>query len=124
MSKQPPKASTRAPATSWPMPTRTAEANTTSIPVTVTRLGVTGRRAKLAASRWALRLTQAWNRLVNTSLLLCLSLPAPGLLINLEDLAGHLAPGVTLSLGQAPPAQPRAQLGIAGQPFQGHGQLG
>ncbi len=66
MSKVPLSASTMPAASRYPNPASAPAPKVNSIPATVTWLGVTGRRASAAASRWALRLTQAWNRLVNT----------------------------------------------------------
>src|SRR5438105_15464382 len=102
MSNVPANASTSAAQRRRPKPTRRADPKVTIMPATVTMLGVTGRAASSLASRWALRLTHAWNRVVNTRLDLLAGAerrPYPRLLIHLDDLSGDHPPSVLLGLG-------------------------
>src|SRR5437660_896007 len=115
MSNVPLTASTRPAVRRCPRPAAAAAANVSSVPATVTWLGVIGSRPRSRASRCALRLTHAWKRVVNTRLhLLCAGRPAglpdaPRLLIDVDHLRRDDAPGVALGLRQPRLAQPPPQ---------------
>src|SRR5438552_14928923 len=113
MSKVPLKASTMPAASRYPKPASAPAANVTSIPATVTWLGVTGRRATAAASRSALRRTQAWNLLVNIFDSRTRDLASAA--VDVYDAGGDLAPGVAASFGQPAGSQSRAQVAVAGE---------
>src|SRR5947209_5166954 len=92
------------------------------MPATVTWLGVTGRRATAAASRSALRRTQAWNLLVNIFDSRTRDLASAA--VDVDDAGGDLAPGVAASLGQPAGSQSRAQVAVAGEHGERRAQLG
>src|ERR1700730_9650804 len=129
MSNVPAKASTRPAGSSCEKPASAAATKVSAMPTVVIWFGVRGERASKRASRSALRLTHAWKRVVNTLLRLLLTVrlsrgatDLPRLLIDLDDLGRHHAPGVSLRLGQRRLAQPPAQSGVAGEDRQGHPQ--
>src|SRR5258708_24725754 len=105
----------------WPTPARIAAANVSSVPATVTWLGVMGSRLSRPAARWALRLTHAWKRVVNTRLDLLAGGPRlPHLLVHLDQPRRDRLPGVALGLGEAGVAEAAAEQPVARQ----HGQRG
>src|SRR5437868_6959297 len=126
MSNVPANASTSAAQRRRPKPTRRADPKVTTMPATVTMLGVTGSADSSLASRWALRLTHAWNRVVNTRFNLLAGpdrRPCPRLLVHLDDSARHHSPGVFLGLDETCGSQPPPQLGVSGQHGHGDTQL-
>src|SRR5262245_24324886 len=101
MSNVPLAASTRPAHRRWPVAIRAAAPNVNTVPAIVIWFGVIGSRARSVASRWALRLTHAWKRVVNTRLDLPLvsvdAARAPGqprLPIDLDDPRGHARPRI------------------------------
>src|SRR5579862_8851009 len=123
MSKVPLKASTSPAGSRCPVAASAAARKVTTIPATVTSLGVTPSPTSRAASRWAFRLTHFWNRVVNirTS---SKARRVPRVLINREHLGGDLAPRVALGLAQARLAEPAPVVGVERQHRQRLGELG
>src|SRR3981081_4458204 len=97
MSKTPAKISTRPPAKGWARATRRAATHVIASPAMVSWLGVMGRRCARAMARRAMRLTQAWNRVVNTLFLLGGAMwvePSKRLLVDIDDLVSAPVPRV------------------------------
>src|SRR5450759_1458926 len=91
----------------------------------VSWLGVIGSRWMWAIARIANRLTQAWNRVVNTLVLHADAIgvePRQRLLVDLNDLVDHAVPGVRDGRGVSLGAESRAQPGVVGEQVDGRGQ--
>src|SRR5215472_15229776 len=130
MSNVPLSASTMPAGRSCPSPARTAATNVNTVPATVTWFGVTGSRANCLAIRWALRLTHAWKRVVNTRLHLLVrvvsgaSIPSPPrLLVDPDDPRRDRPPSIALGFRQPRLAQAAAQELVAREDGQGRAEL-
>src|SRR5712664_1425592 len=129
MSNVPAKARTTPPHRSGPPAVSTAATNVSAVPTTVIWFGVTGRRrsADINASAW--RRTQASNRVVNIHHLsgtdsFLSSAELTRLVVDSDDPAGDLLPGIPASLLETVGAHPASQLLIAREHDQGGAKLG
>src|SRR5262252_7775081 len=130
MSKVPLRASTMPAGRSCPSPASAAATNVNVVPATVTWFGVMGSRPSSRAIRWALRLTHAWKRVVNTRVHLLVRLVrsasgagAPRLLVDLDHPPRNGPPPVPLRLGQPGLAQPPPQQLVPGEDRQRRAEL-
>src|SRR5258708_21611882 len=125
MSKTPAKSSTRPRVKGWSSATSAAARQVIASPVMVSWLGVIGSLCARAIARIARRLTQAWNRVVNT---LFLPVVAVGIelrkrgLVDLDNLVHHAIPGVGGGAGAAFSAEARAERRVIRQQVDRRGQ--